>query len=547
MSAPTEEFSSTASSKKKQSNSEIHEFSKLRTFFWPVHRHELKKLIPMLLIFFLLSFAYNVLRSMKDTLVVTAKNSGAEVIPFIKVWVMFPTSVLMTYLYIRLSNRFSKETVFYSMLSLFLGYFFFFAFFVYPARDLLHPHASADVLQSMLPEGLKGFVSMYRYWTYTSFYVMSELWGNIVLFLLFWGFANQITKLSEAKRFYGLFGVGTNFSGIAAGQISIIISHMSVSYNLTSDGDAWGQSLTILISLILIAGILAMALFHWLTTKAMKESHNEENSAKHPPKEKKKLSMRENLRFLANSRYVLCIAAIVITYNVVINLVEILWKQEVRELHPDPLAYNTYMNEITTIIGFLATLTSLFVSGNVIRKCGWTFTALITPAILLITSVGFFGFFFLKGKTDLVVSLFGISPLAIVVFFGSLQNCLSRAAKYTVFDATKEMAFIPLSQEAKIKAKAAIDGVCNRLGKSGGSVIYQALLVVCSSITASAPYVAIALFSMIAIWITAVRSLGHRFGEVSSGAVSLEEDTSLQATPTQTTLQPDLETKAVTA
>ncbi len=75
------------------------EFSRWRSFIWPVHHFELKKLLPMLLIFFLVSFDYNILRTLKDTLVVTAKGSGAEVIPFIKVWGMFPGAIIMTYLF----------------------------------------------------------------------------------------------------------------------------------------------------------------------------------------------------------------------------------------------------------------------------------------------------------------------------------------------------------------------------------------------------------------------------------------------------------------
>ena len=67
------------------SGEELPKFGRWRNALWPVHRFELKKLIPMLLIFFLVSFDYNVLRILKDTLVVTAKSSGAEVIPFIKV------------------------------------------------------------------------------------------------------------------------------------------------------------------------------------------------------------------------------------------------------------------------------------------------------------------------------------------------------------------------------------------------------------------------------------------------------------------------------
>ncbi len=503
-------------------------FSKLRGFLWPIHRHEYKKLIPMLFIFFFLSLDYNILRPMKDTLVVTAEHSGADVIPFIKVWAMFPMSVVLTYIFIRLSNRFSTETVFYTILSTFLCYFALFALFLYPAREQLHAHASANTLQQFLPEGMKGFVAMYRYWIFTSFYVMAELWGNIILFLLFWGFANQITKIDEAKRFYGLFGVGTNLSGIVAGPLSIIVTQYFTSLATFSFKDDWGKSMSALLAIVVLCGFITMAIFYWLTRVAMKDprlmAHAHESVEEQTKKEKKKFSMRENIRFLTTSRYVLYIAVIVIAYNVIINLVEVLWKQEVRELHPDPVAYNTYMNEITTITGILATATSLFIAGNAIRRCGWTFTALITPIILLITSIGFFGFFFAKGHHDLITALFGMSPLALVVLFGSAQNCLSRAAKYTVFDATKEMTFVPLSAKDKVKAKAAIDGICNRLGKSGGSVIYQALLIPCGSITASVPYVGICLFAVIALWMVAVQGLGRKFQELTTPTANSENE-----------------------
>ncbi len=92
---------------------------------------------------------------MKDSLVVTAKSSGAEVIPFIKVWVMLPTAVLLTYLFTRLLNRFSQEIVFYTMISIFLSFYALFAFVLYPNREALHPHELADSLEAMLPLVLK--------------------------------------------------------------------------------------------------------------------------------------------------------------------------------------------------------------------------------------------------------------------------------------------------------------------------------------------------------------------------------------------------------
>ncbi len=493
------------------------QFSRWRNALWPVHRYELRKLVPMLLIFFLISFDYNVLRIMKDTLVVTAKSSGAEVIPFIKVWVMFPGAILLTYLFTRLSNRLKRETVFYVLLSIFLGYFFIFTTVLYPARDLLHPHATADMLETILPAGLKGLIAMYRNWTFTTFYVMAELWSNIILAMLFWGFANQVTRLGEAKRFYGLFGIGANLSGVAAGEASVWLSRKPFNAYLPFGSDAWEQSMVMLVGLVIIAGLAAMGIFRWFNTTILTDARFYDGSNERKAGDVRgKLSMRESFSYLFRSRYMICVAIIVIAYNLVINLVEVVWKHEMHELYPSPSDYNIYMSHITSIIGVVATLTALFVSGNSLRKCGWTFTAMLTPAILFVTSIGFFAFFFAKGDmASMIIQLFGATPLAIVVFFGSAQNILSRAAKYTVFDATKEMAFVPLSREDQLKGKPAVDGVCSRLGKSGGSVIHQGLLLSFSTITASAPYVAGFLLGVIAIWIGATRMLGKQFSELT--------------------------------
>lgn len=496
------------------------QFSRLRNALWPVHSYELKKLIPMLLIFFLLFFDYNLLRIMKDTMVVTAKSSGAEVIPFIKVWVMFPGAILLTYTFTRMSNRFKRETVFYGMLSIFLGYFLFFITVLYPARDYLHPHATADALELLLPGGFKGMIAMFRNWTFTTFYVMAELWSNIILALLFWGFANQVTRLNEAKRFYGLFGIGANLSGVAAGTASVWFSGIAFNPNLPFGTDAWEQSMTMLLGLTFIAGAAAIMIFRWLNTNVLTDPRFYDLNDQIKAKEVRgKLSMRESISYLMGSRYMICIAVIVIAYNIVINLVEVVWKHQMHELYPSPIEYNLYMSHVTTIIGVVATLTALFVSGNSLRKGGWTFTAMITPIILLLTSVGFFAFFFAKGDmAGLVVQFFGATPLAIVVFFGSAQNILSRAAKYTVFDATKEMAFVPLTPEDQLKGKPIIDGVCSRLGKSGGSVVHQALLLMFTTITASAPYVAAFLLFTIGIWTLAIRILGKEFNTLTGSA-----------------------------
>ena len=516
------------------------EFSTWRRYLWPVHHYELKKLIPMLLIFFLISFNYNVLRTLKDTLLITAKSSGAEVIPFVKVWAMFPGSILMTLLYTWLSNRFSRERVSYIIISIFLIYFFIFTFVLYPIRDMIHPHATADALEAYLPLGFKGFIAMFRYWSFTLFYVGSELWGNIVMFVLVWGFANQVTKLGEAKRFYGLFGVGTNIAGVFAGQASIYCCLYTESGGTIPLGeDPWHQSLIMMVSLVLLAGLLSVFLFRWINAQVLKnECYQQEGSLGQKEEEvQEKLSLKQSFAILLRSKYLICIAVTVVAYNAGINLLEVMWKYQVKELYPNPKDFTLYMNEIVSIISIVATLSSLFVSGNAIRKRGWTFTAVLTPIILFVTSITFFAFFFLKNQSPaLVFSLIGTSPLVAVVFFGSLQNILCRAAKYSVFDSTKEMAFVPLSSNSKIVSKAAIDGVCSRLGKSGGSMIHQSLLLFFATLTASAPYVLGVLLVILVVWVVAIRRIGHQFKELANQSETVPTSASSQLVPVRTAI-----------
>lgn len=486
----------------------------------------------MLLITFLICFNATVLRNMKDAVVVT--SSGAEAIPFIKLWVLLPMAFLLTIIFAKLSNRFSQERVFYLMTSGFLLFYTLFAFVLYPLRDTLHPHVTADFFETIFPAGSKGLVSMIRNWTFTGFYVMSELWSTIVLNVLYWGFANEVTRIGEARRFYSVFAIGSTLATIVAGLTS----------NFFGQGADWNQTQISLILVIVASGMLAMAIFRWMNCYVLNEptfhdlhsrinSETQEMSAASAKPKKKKLSLRESFSYLSNSKYLICIAILVVSYNLVINLVEVVWKDQVRQLYPSPSDYNTYINNVTSVMGFLSLMTALFMA-RIINRFGWTGTAMITPVILLITSVGFFSFFLFQDSLAGIVALAGMTPLAIAVFFGSAQNAFSKAAKYSVFDATKEMAFIPLSHECKLKGKAAIDGVGSRLGKSGGSFIHMGLLMIFVTLNNSAPYVGVVLMIAIVFWLFAVKVLGKQFNEL----VASQETPAPSATQAPLELQP---------
>src|SRR5882672_9865010 len=107
------------------------------------------------------------------------------------------------------------------------------------------------------------------------------------------------------------------------------------------------------------------------------------------------MGLRKNFAYLAKSKYLIFIAIIVVTYNISINLVEVVWKDQVRQLYPNPGDFNAYMGKILTWTGVIAAIVSLFVS-TLIRKLSWTISALISPIILLLSGVIFFSFLLFK-------------------------------------------------------------------------------------------------------------------------------------------------------
>ena len=61
-----------------------------------------------------------------------------------------------------------------------------------------------------------------------------------------------------------------------------------------------------------------------------------------------------------------------------------------------------------------------------------------------------------------------------------------------------------------VQGKAAIDVVCNPLGKSGGSAIQQVMIICFGSLAASTPYLGAILLAVVFVWIGAAGSLNKQ-------------------------------------
>ncbi len=130
-----------------------------------------------------------------------------------------------------------------------------------------------------------------------------------------------------------------------------------------------------------------------------------------------------------------------------------------------------------------------------------------------------FAFFFVIycGKFGLFP---GASPLTIAVILGSIHFCIGRSAKYTLFDAIKELAFIPLNQEAQVKGKLIIDGIGSRLGRGTSSLLSIVLFLLLGGPGESALFAGILAISFAIIMIPASRSIGPDLDNSNSASSS---------------------------
>jgi len=195
-----------------------------------------------------------------------------------------------------------------------------------------------------------------------------------------------------------------------------------------------------------------------------------------------------------------------------INLVEVTWKGKIKAQYPNPNDYSAFMGNFSTATG-IVTFAMMIIGRWIFRRFGWGAAAKVTPTVLLITGVMFFALV-LSGKTfEAPMAAIGLTPLLAAVLVGAAQNIFSKSAKYSLFDPCKEMAYIPLDEETKVKGKAAIDVVCNPLGKSGGALIQQFMILGFGSLAASTPYLGVILLGVVLAWLNAAASLAGQFGE----------------------------------
>ena len=504
-------------------------FGRFRGTFFPIYGHELKKLIPLTLIFFCISFNYSVLRSFKDMLMYTNMVDGRKSIYCAKVLVI-PSIFFLTFLYTFIAKRVNRDVRFNIVTFFFAAFFFSFVLFAYPGEfnEALQISWFDKYIDSN--SKLAPWFDCLRKWPITIFYIFVESWGTIMLGVSFWTFANEINSSKQAKRVYSFFMIGAAIGSIFAGL-----------FIKAFENDTF---INLIVPCVLIF-VLALV-YNYLGYKVRKYPVEYEIEEKIEKKKKVKLSFIASIRLILQSRYLLLLLCVVLGYNVFMVLLESIWKGSIN-------AYKNYLVELfkqtmplldarkfaekeiknvyflqNIFVGLLSLFIIFFFSRTVSKK-RWSLVAFVTPFIGGVMSLLFmFSYFFIKKFLPEGSSfLGGINPLHLSVLIGLAITVFIKASKYVFFDTSKERAYIPLDEEARVNGKAAIDAIGSRLGKGMSAIFISTVLDPFFSNETVALISFTLLFLILILWIFAILRLSPEYEAKLAASMSANVKPSL--------------------
>jgi ADP/ATP carrier protein family len=502
-----------------ETSGKIDLFSKIiKEYIWPIDKEEVKIFIPMAFLLACLLFNFGTLRSIKDSIIVP--ELGAEVISFIKLWFVLPAAILFTVIYFKLSNKFDIDKLFIIIVSFFLVIVFFFGYLIFPNQDSFHfKKEKIDFLCQIYPN-FYWYIKILGKWSYTIIYIFAELWGVIVIQLMYWQFANHFFKTDQAKRLYPILNlmgnIGLIFAGfilVYSGNINWIKMFSFLGIIGTSDLSA-ENSIKLLSIFVIIAGILAMIFFKISFRNLTSYSAINEKIIL-PKKSQTKLSLKESILLVIRSKYIGYLVIMIMSYSLAVNLIDGPWKAKVGELYPTTSEYLNFSGNFNIALGIFGVFAAIFVS-NLVRKASWRSSAMTVPLIIGVTGTILFLFIIISdiygNKT-----IWGYSLLSAAIVIGSIQSILSKSTKYSLFDSTKELAYIPLSLELRTKGKAAADIIGAKFGKSIGAILQSVAFTIVPGSSFESFYISLAIIFVIVIiiWIYSVYKLSIEYNLIT--------------------------------
>lgn len=265
---------------------------------------------------------------------------------------------------------------------------------------------------------------------YPALYIFVEIAGGLLI-VSFWTYANEIFTSREAKRLFGIIGAGAVLSNVAAGGLTKLIVHSIGTENLL---------------IICVIALLLAALIIIITSRSA-ESVNIIPSSE----QKKATNPFRDIVNIFSEDYTRKIALIVIAMAIVITSVDYQFKILAKQSFTKENSLTEFLAIFVFGTGIIACLIQFFITSRFVNKYG-IFAALFILPIFIGMGLSIYIFY---------AALFAIG----------ISQASNYMFRYTIWDSTFQMLYIPIPARKRNSSKAIIDGVFKQISNGLAGLI----------------------------------------------------------------------------
>lgn len=394
---------------------------------------QLKRVLTLYLLGFLLIFGYSLARPCIDSMFLEHYPSDALPTAWLYTAVI-SVAVIMTY------NRYNQRL---AILPLF------------------------GIISFISAVSLSALLALY-FWGFTPAIFILYIWKEIYMVVLmetYWSYADIVFSISTARMAYGLAMAVSSFGGVVG---NLAVGPLAKNFGTK-------ETLCGLIFLLMVGGAI---------------SYFARSLADEKPKLKGAPAFALGIKTLMNSKYLVPMALLVCTGQMVIGLIDYNFNSLLAENYVNTDLRTEVLGQIHAAVNVFGIVIQ-FCTGLILRVFGIANTFQSVPFIL-----------------GTLIFAFVLLPKFALMLMVKIS---SKTLDYSLMRGVKEILYIPLSREEKTQGKGFIDIFIYRLAKGFSSVTLLALIAV----GASAYVMEFSLVLML-IWLGLAIIIGRRYQSLVS-------------------------------
>jgi AAA family ATP:ADP antiporter len=293
--------------------------------------------------------------------------------------------------------------------------------------------------------GTRSAMLSYLYWVWASVL-------TIVLMTQFWMIINEVFNPREAKRLIGFCGSGGILGGIVGGLMARFLTKANLANLLLP-----------LACAMLFACIFVVRAIYSVRKK--KPASPEAAMQKQEQTEGPKISFRDNFHTVRKNSYLRLLSALVVITVIVSTFIDFQFSSAVDDyfslgfVEPKEAMQAFFGLFFAGLLAF-SFLLNFFLTSKILRNFGIRFTLLLTPAVLVLCSLG------------IILAPFTLLP---AIFIKGSDEGLA----FSLHQSVREILYIPVASNLKNRVKPFIDMFINRFAKVFAAIL---LLIIALSL-----------------------------------------------------------------